>query len=304
MTHARPHLRLRRPKTPPGITTTRRFMPRFHYELLVCGLAGHMIVGVADATSPAALDPLVIRDMHGMRWHRCVRCDSWLPLELLDDDRRHIMADGTTTLRKPLDRTTIKLPLRGRPLRDRVVLRLIAIDRGVHVVALAALAAAVLIFNAHKGELQRLFNRIAEAVQPGAGEGAVHSQHGLLHSIDQLLHLDSGLLQVVGGVLGFYAILEGVEAVGLWWSKRWAEYLTLIATALFLPFEIYELAIHISTFKIIAFVVNSAIVVYLLFAKRLFGLRGGHGAILEIYAQDVGWQALESATPTLATDPA
>ena len=47
--------------------------------------------------------------------------------------------------------------------------------------------------------------------------------------------LKSSTLSLVGfGVLA-YALLEGVEAVGLWWQKRWAEYLTLIATAVFIP---------------------------------------------------------------------
>ena len=69
-----------------------------------------------------------------------------------------------------------------------------------------------------------------------------------------------------------------MEAVGLWWQKRWAEYLTLIATALFLPLEVYEIAHKLSPLKIIALIVNIAVVLYLLFAKRLFGIRGGAAA--------------------------
>jgi hypothetical protein len=36
-------------------------------------------------------------------------------------------------------------------------------------------------------------------------------------------------------------LLEIVEGVGLWLRKRWAEWLTVIATSLLVPFEIYEL---------------------------------------------------------------
>jgi len=104
----------------------------------------------------------------------------------------------------------------------------------------------------------------------------------------------------VGGLLGLYALIEAAEAVGLWMHKLWAEYLTVVATSLFLPYEVYELWKHLTAFKLIAFGLNAAIVIYLLFAKRLFGLRGGSAAIEREYAKDMGWQALEAATPTLA----
>ena len=60
--------------------------------------------------------------------------------------------------------------------------------------------------------------------------------------------------------LAGYGILEGIEAVGLWLMKRWAEYLTLIATALFIPYELHELAVSFSLFKIVAFAFNLAVV--------------------------------------------
>ena len=57
--------------------------------------------------------------MDGVRWHRCLRCDSWLPFPPPEDPvRRH-----------PPDRDEIELPLRGKPLRDKIVLRVIAVDR-------------------------------------------------------------------------------------------------------------------------------------------------------------------------------
>ena len=59
-------------------------------------------------------------------------------------------------------------------------------------------------------------------------------------------------------------------------AKRWAEYLTFIATTILLPLEIYELIDQVAaSLKVIGFLINLAVVIYLLFAKRLFGLRGG-----------------------------
>jgi uncharacterized membrane protein (DUF2068 family) len=80
-------------------------------------------------------------------------------------------------------------------------------------------------------------------------------------------------------------------------GKRWAEYLTLIVTASFLPLEVYELSERFSVLKVITFVINVAVVVYLLYAKRLFGLRGGAAAEEAARSADAGWPALERTTP-------
>ena len=78
-------------------------------------------------------DGLVARQDGGLRWYRCLRCDSWLPLAPPSSPSREQMPA----------RQDIRLPLRGKPLRDKVVLRLIAIDRAFHFVILSALAVAV-----------------------------------------------------------------------------------------------------------------------------------------------------------------
>ena len=41
--------------------------------------------------------------------------------------------------------------------------------------------------------------------------------------------------------LAGYALIELIEAVGLWLMQRWGEYFAVIATSVFLPLEIYEL---------------------------------------------------------------
>jgi uncharacterized membrane protein (DUF2068 family) len=64
-----------------------------------------------------------------------------------------------------------------------------------------------------------------------------------------------------------------------------------------LPLEIYELTHSVTPFKVIALIINVAIVIYLLFAKRLFGLRGGGAAEEALRERDVGVEALLRATP-------
>ena len=52
------------------------------------------------------------------------------------------------------------------------------------------------------------------------------------------------------------------------------------------------------------FVINVAVVIYLLFAKRLFGLRGGAAADAAEGEIDQGWEALERTAPPPAPAPA
>ena len=74
-------------------------------------------------------------------------------------------------------------------------------------------------------------------------------------------------------------------------------------TSSLLPLEVYEIVTRLSPLKLLAFVINVAVVVYLLVAKRLFGLRGGAQADEEARAADVGWGALERAAPDMTATP-
>jgi hypothetical protein len=266
----------------------RRFVPRFHWELLVCGLAGHELVGT-DARALRPQDAVVAREIAGVRWHRCLRCDSWLPLPA--------PAGAAATRDAPPDRDAIALPLRGRPLRDKVVLRLIAVNRALHFVGLGLLGLAILLFSANRADLRDVVLRVVADVSGESANGGASHGSGLTHRVDELFSLRSGRLHLFAAIALLYACVEGVEAVGLWYAKRWAEYLTLIVTASLLPVEVYELSHHATPFKAIAFVLNLAVVAYLLYAKRLFGLRGGAAADEALKERDVGWPALEEGAP-------
>src|SRR2546429_1577782 len=270
---------VRRPDRPlPGTVKPARFRPRFHWELLACGTRGHELVGL-DAARLRAEDRLLAFEDEGVRWHRCLRCDSWLPFRLPADPARE----------HPPDRDEIELPLRGKPLRDKVVLRLIAINRAFHFVVLGALGALVLVFAANRATLRETFFKVVADLQGGTVAGHARARHGLLHELDSLFTTSSAHLHLLGGVLLAYAAVEGVEAAGLWYQQRWAEYLTFLVTSSLLPFEVYEITSRASPLKILALVVNVVIVIYLLLAKRLFGLRGGTASDAAAAKRAQGW---------------
>src|SRR5438105_5828638 len=176
----------RMPEHPPGTQPPRRFRPRLHWELVWCALHGHALVGT-DAAAVTPDHALYVReDRSGTRWHRCLRCDSWLPLPPPDSPLMDRMP--------PRDK--IELPLRGRPLRDKVVLRLIAIDRAFHFILLGLLAVAIFLFASHQHELKRTFFRVVADIQGGVGGGPVQtSKTGILHDLDKLFTLKSSTLK-------------------------------------------------------------------------------------------------------------
>jgi len=275
---------------PPG-TQRPRPKRKIDWELVACGFGGHRLVGT-DAAELRPQDAPVAREQGGFRWYRCLRCDTWSALP----------PPPVPARLHPPDRSEIEVPLRGKALRDKVVLRLIAVDRVLHFVILVALGIAVVAFAGNEANLRDAYYRILTDLQGGVAGGPVQaSGHvGILHELDRLFSLRSGTLREVGIGLLAYGVLEGVEAVGLWYTKRWAEYLTFLATSILLPLEIYEIIHRRSGLKIAGFIVNLAIVIYLLFAKRLFGLRGGGAADERERAIDMGWDAIERATPPLA----
>jgi uncharacterized membrane protein (DUF2068 family) len=257
--------------------------PTNRYELFTCARKGHSLVGTrSEQVTPA--DHMLVRETDGVRLHRCLRCDDWVMRPI----------PGTPTRPDVEQRHEIKLPARGPALRDRYVLRLIAFDRFIHVVILTLLALLLFFFASHHHDLQRDYNNIMNDLS-GGDQGSTQAR-GYLGYLRRAFKYSPSSLIKLGFVLTAYAALEATEMVGLWFAKRWAEYLTFIATTLLVPFEVYELSEGFSVFKIFTLIINLAVVIYLLLAKRLFGLRGGHVAEKERRVRLGGWNAIESAT--------
>jgi uncharacterized membrane protein (DUF2068 family) len=255
------------------------------WELITCGIRGHALARGAND------DPRLTRSGGDVRWHRCLRCDGWVPLPVSPD----VAGAGDAAAAG----AEIVVPTRGKALRDQIVLRLIAVDRLVHFLVLGTLGIGVLAFAANRNTLRDAFYRVLTALQGGVAGGPVTTTGhvGIVHDLDRLFALDTGTLQEVGVALLAYAVLEGVESIGLWLAKRWAEYLTFVSTVILLPLEIYEIADKPTALKGIGFLINLAVVVYLLLRKRLFGLRGGAAADAAEREEDNGWTAVERATP-------
>lgn len=236
---------------------------------MVCGWSGH----VTPASDVRSLDgPLLLgvdahsemaRDGDAGRFCRCLRCDSWVWTPTPKNP-------GSERLPAPDE---LDVPKRGKALKDLFVIRLIAFERLLHCIGFSVVAVLAAVLRADLTGVQswvrRLLGRL-ESEQQGSGTGFNGSF--VNHEGHKLLVLKKETLLILFFIALAYAILEGVEAVGLWHEKRWAEYLTCIATAGFLPYETYDLTKTVSALKIATFVINLLVLFYLIWAKRLFGV--------------------------------
>ena len=67
----------------------------------------------------------------------------------------------------------------------------------------------------------------------------------------------------IGLVALGYAVIFGIEGIGLWLGKHWAEWFTVITTGSLIPLELYETLYHFGWLKLATLVGNVAIIVYL-----------------------------------------
>lgn len=225
----------------------------------------------------------------GRRLGRCLRCDAWLVVPHPQRARYDVVP--------PL--SELELPRRGDPLRDAIVLRLIAIERAVHSVIFGALAIALVVLDSHLSDLHNAAQRVRDQLDTVAAQsGRAGSRTFLDSGIHRVLGLHGNTIAVLAATATVYAVIEGVEAIGLWHERRWAEYLTAIATAGFLPFEVHELIKRFTVFRVGGFVVNLALLLFLLWDKRLFGLRGGPAT-----RDGVDWRAVLAGPEPPRLDP-
>ena len=172
------------------------------------------------------------------------------------------------------------LPLRGQLLRDAIVLRLLAIERGVRGLLVLFAAYGVVKFRSRATAIRDAFNQDLPLIKPLADR--LHwniEDSSLIHTIRTVLATKSGTLAWIAAGLAFYGALQLLEATGLWLLKRWGEYVAAIATSLFIPIEVYELSEKLTWFRVAALIINVAAVVFIVYRKRLFGVRGGKAAM-------------------------
>ncbi len=225
------------------------------WELVTCALAGHVTYAPDEQ---ALADRLSGTTGLGEVW-RCLRC-------------------GEFTIGAPHGRGHAEdspMVMRGKALRQAIIIRVLAVERLFRAVVIALAAYAVWTFRGARGSIQATVDRDLPILRAA---GFKVDQMTAVHELEKALAAKPSTLALLTLMLTAYALIEVLEAVGLWLLKRWGEYFAVIATAVFLPLEIHDLAKGITMTRVVTFSINILAVIYLLVSKRLFGLRGGRKA--------------------------
>ena len=228
------------------------------WNLVACS-RGHLTFAPDD---PSLHEHLRVATPVGEAW-RCLRCGTFVP--------------GPARATGPAEDAPV--PLRGAELRDAIVLRLLAADRAFRAILIFFVAYGVFRFRANSDAVRRAVAEDLPLLQQLAS--SLHwniADSSLMHTATSVLDAKPGTLGwAIVALLVYGTILTG-EAVGLWRLRRWGEYLSAVATSLFIPVEIYELVEKLTWVRVGALIINIAAVAYLVLRKRLFGVRGGKAA--------------------------
>jgi uncharacterized membrane protein (DUF2068 family) len=256
------------------------------FALRSCGLRGHATFAPDE---PELRERLKADTPAGAAW-RCLRCETFVV--------------GPPRHSGPAD-TAPEIP-RGRLLRDRTLMRALAVERAIRCVILLLVAAGVLKVRGSRSRLQQAFEQDLPLIRPLANQiGWNPDDSKIIRHISQAFTLSSSTLVWIAIGLTAYAVIELIEAVGLWLMRRWGEYFAVIATSMFLPLEVYELTEKVTVLRFIALLVNIIAVVWLLWSKRIFGLNGGANAYREEHRAEslltVERASLQPASPNIAT---
>jgi len=142
-------------------------------------------------------------------------------------------------------------------------------DRFIRLIALFKLLKATLLVAVGVGAFRLLHQDVSSVIEHWIEALKLDSGNRF---IDALLAKASDLNPAQIKKLGLgsflYAGLFLTEGIGLWMLKRWAEWLTIIITGSLVPIEIYEMFHHSSPAKVAVFIINVAIVGYLVYRVR------------------------------------
>ena len=239
------------------------------WSLFGCARKGHVTYAPDE---PELRDRLMAPTAGGTAWH-CLRCGAFVTHGQHGKGQHGKVQHGSgPAAAAPLLR-------RGRELRDELILRVFAVERFIRFVVFAAAAYGVWRFKYDRGHIQQAFNHDLPAIRELYQDLGFDFDHSkLIGLIQHSFTLDARTLTYLAIGLVLYALIELTEGVGLWLGQRWGEYFAMVATSVFLPYEVYDLTVKVTWLRVGALVINLLLVGYLVWTKRLFGVRGGKQA--------------------------
>jgi uncharacterized membrane protein (DUF2068 family) len=139
-------------------------------------------------------------------------------------------------------------------------------DKWLLAIGIFKVVKAVLLLALGIGAIRLIFGDAAQDLEQWVRRLNVDVKNPLLEAFPSKLDaMTPGKFSLVSAGAFIYAALFFTEGIGLLKQTRWGEYVTVIITASFLPFEIYELAAKgFNPFKLVLLLVNVAVLIYLI----------------------------------------
>ncbi len=139
-------------------------------------------------------------------------------------------------------------------------------NRWLELIAAYKLLQAVLLVSVGFGALRLVHRDIAELLYSLADRLRMDSEGRLISFLlDKASLIDDHMLRRISLFMFCYAGLGLLEGIGLLLEKVWAEYLTALITASFLPFEMREILHRVTWLRVGLLVVNLAVLAYLVY---------------------------------------
>ena len=143
----------------------------------------------------------------------------------------------------------------GRGAHHGVGLRVIAVYEGVKTLGLLLVAMAAFHFNRTQN-----FEHLVHWLEHLSLADSDGLRWKLVHVLEDL---GPSKFTAIGLVALGYAVIFGIEGIGLWLGKHWAEWFTVITTGSLIPLELYETLYRFGWLKLATLVGNVAIIIYL-----------------------------------------
>lgn len=169
----------------------------------------------------------------------------------------------------------IKNPLRGRAEKSAVTSSVARGQpegghaRGLLLVGIFKLSKAIFFTAVGAGALQLVNRNVDDVLMRIIDTLRIDPERHLVGILlDQAGLLSDPQLRRAGMLSFLYAMVCVVEGTGLVLEKNWAEYFTVVLTAMGLPWEGYSLMEKFSPYKVVLILINLAVLLYLLWILK------------------------------------
>jgi len=148
-------------------------------------------------------------------------------------------------------------PLEQRHGHSLLIVRLIAVGKLLKSACLFIIGSVIM----HSIRLDKSVN---EVLHDFINALRIDERNELIHSLlEKSLGVNVHILPWLSAGTIIYSALYAIEGTGLMFDRGWAEWMTVITTAGFIPLEIFEIFRHLTLFRIIIFILNVLVLVYI-----------------------------------------